>query len=321
MKKALVVLLSLVAAGALFAADAPTFVTSGYVNSGLKIVNTSDGTTYQSYGDDWGAGGTSATIGVTYTSAMSGFEVVLYGNSDGTVSLDTGYGWVSPMTGFKLFAGTTYSGAFDGVDDDSNDYFSSNGLSATYAISGLTVGAGIVATTPATSLANDSPTGFVLGAAYAMDGMFKFRFSAQTLEDELNKMAASVSVLAVPGLTLSAGYLSESMATTSNDWLDATVGYAISPALSAKVVVYDYLTKEYLSIAPRVTFVVNPALTVYGQLAYLTEGKDAAANYETMKPRVNATYKFDANAKFYGQIEYDTDAEKATVLLQYVFSF
>ncbi|HUW69421.1 MAG TPA: hypothetical protein VMX33_04250 [bacterium] len=336
MKKAIVLLLALaVLGGAVFAQDAALAV-SGYVTSGLKIVNNDAGTTFGIYSDDWGDVGTTAYIDASYTGEKAGFDVTIAGStgydngidfdSGATVEVDTAYGWISPVEGLKLIAGNWYGGAFDGVDDDSNDYFTNDGVFATYSVAGLTAGAGIAPDADA----NGHPD-FVFGAAYMMADMFKFRFSAQTRSNELDAMSASVSVLAVPGLTLSAGYLATNMTETDNittlypeitlNWMDATVGYAISDKLSAKVVGYYYLAKEYLWVGPRVTYKVTDALTVYGQVGYETEG--TVANYtnaSTVLPRVQLAYTSGAG-KLVAQADYDTEAKKATGMLYYVFSF
>lgn len=325
MKKAIVLLLALaVLGGAVFAQDAALAV-SGYVTSGLRVVNTDAGTTFGIYSDDWGDVGTTAYIDASYSTDKAGFDVTIAGSTGyaassdwdtgASVNLDTAYGWISPVAGLKLIAGNYYGGAFDGVDDDSNDYFANDGVFATYSISGFTAGAGI-----APDVAANGHPDFVFGAAYMMADMFKFRFSANTASNELDAMAASVSVLAVPNLTLTAGYLSTAMATTAVDWLDATVGYKVSDALSAQVVFYDYLAAEYMYIAPRVTYMVTPALKVYGQVAILTEGADAVTHYATIKPRGYMAYTADAG-KLVAQVEYDTDAKKTTGMLYYVFSF
>lgn len=337
MKKAIVLLLALaVLGGAVFAQDAALAI-SGYVTSGVRIVNTDAGTTFQIYSDDWVDAGTTAYIDASYTGEMAGFDVTIAGSTGydngigfdtgATVEIDTAYGWISPVAGLKLIAGNWYGGAFDGVDDDSNDYFANDGVFATYSVAGLTAGAGIAPDV----IANGHPD-FVFGAAYMMEDMFKFRFSAQTASNELDAMSASVSVLAVPGLTLSAGYLATNMTeaelsstTFTGDimlnWMDATVGYAISDNLSAKVVGYYYLAKEYLSVAPRVTYKVSDSLTVYGQVGYETEGKVVNyTNAATVLPRVQLAYTSDAG-KLVAQVDYDTEAEKTTGMLYYVFSF
>jgi hypothetical protein len=326
MKKAIVLLLALtVIGGAVFAEDAALAV-SGYVTSGIKVVNNSAGTTFGVYSDNWGTAETTAYIDASYTGEMAGFDVALLGNSNG-FDLDTAYGWISPFAGLKLIAGNYYGGAFDGVDDDSNDYFANEGVFATYSVAGLTAGAGV-----APDLVANGHPDFVFGAAYMMEDMFKFRFSAQTVSNELDAMSASVSVLAVPGLTLSAGYLATNMteaeliATTFAgdimlNWMDVTVGYAISDKLSAKVVGYYYLAKEFLWVGPRVTYKVSDALTVYGQVGYETEGEVVNyTNAATILPRVQLAYVAGAG-KLVAQVDYDTDAEQTTAMLYYVFSF
>jgi len=318
MKKAIVLLLVLaVLGGAVFAEDAALAI-SGYVSTGIKVVSNADATTYQIYSDDWASNATTGYIDVSYTGETAGFDVTVAASSNGDgVVLDTGYGWISPVAGLKLIAGNTYGSTFDGVDDISADKFSyKEGVFATYAISGFTAGVGV--NVPNASATEDP--NYLFGAAYMLDGMFKARFSAQTAASDIDAMAASVSVLAVPNLTLTAGYLSTAIAADAVNVIDATVGYKVNDSLSAQVVFYDYLTAEYMKIAPRVTYMVTPALKVYGQVGVYTEGADAETAYATIKPRAYMAYTAGAG-KVIVQVEYDTEAEATTAWVNYVFSF
>jgi hypothetical protein len=318
MKKAIALLLALaLVGGAVFAEGLEI---SGYVNAGMKMTSNSTATTFKLYSDDWGGDTTFAYMDVSYTGDMSGASVTFIGDSNGTVGVDTAYGWVSPMAGLKLIGGNWYGGAFDGVDDDSNDYFSSEGISATYSISGFTAGVGQVLTT-----VNVEKPDYVFGAAYAIDGMLKLRASVRTAETDLNKMAISASYTGVPNLTLSAGYLAEDMIEATvfglNNWVDATAKYTMDK-INAQVVMYYFLAKEYFQVAPRVGYMVNDKMTVYGQVKYESEGEVAGGlNPTTIVPRLNVGYKIDAMSKMYAQFEYDTDLETTTFFLNYVWSF
>jgi hypothetical protein len=316
MKKAIVLLLALaVIGGAVFA----QVTVNGYVNAGMMMVNNSAGTTFSTYSDDWtGGAGNVGFVNLSYKGEKSGFQfrLVAYDSATDTIDIGDSWGWVSPVAGLKLLGGLSYGGDFDGVDDDSNDYYDVEGVSAIYSVAGFSVGAGMKL-----AFAGAEAGDYMFGVAYAQDGLVKVRLNAQTLANELNKMSVSASLLAVPGLTFTAGYLSEGMATTANSWIDATVGYAITDMLSAQVVAYDYLDLEYFNIAPRVTYKLSDALSVYGQVAVLTEGANAVTNYATIKPRVRMTWQADAVSKIYGQFEYDTEAEVAKLMLQYVFYF
>jgi hypothetical protein len=326
MKKAIALLLALaLVGGAVFAEGLEI---SGYVNAGMEITSNSDATTYNLFTDDWGGDYTFAYMDVSYSSETSGASVTFIGSSDGTgvtsVDVDTAYGWVSPMAGLKLIAGNWSGGAFDGVDDDSNDYFSAEGVFATYSVSGFTAGAGQVLATTTADVGDENPD-YVFGAAYAIDGMLKLRSSFRTDETELNKMAISASYTGTPNLLISGGYLAEDMieATTFglNNWIDATVKYTMGD-LYAQAVMYYYLAKEWFYVAPRVGYSVNEALSVYGQVKYESEGEVAGAlNPSTVVLRAFASYKIDDNAKMYGQVEYDTDLEQTNFYLNYVWSF
>jgi len=327
MKKAIVLLLALAVLGGVVFAEDPALAFSGYVTTGVKIVSDDTATNFQMYSDDWGDFGTTAYVDTSYTSDVAGFDVTIAGstgynngiNFDGgaTVELDTAYGWISPVAGLKLIAGNTYGSTFDGLDDTSADRFAyKEGMFATYSISGFTAGAGI--NVPATASTED--LNYLFGAAYAMDGMFKARLSGNTVANDINAISATLSVLAVPNLTLTAGYNSTAMATTAVDFIDATVGYKLTDALSVQVVAYDYLAAEYFAVKPRVTYMVTPALKVYAQVGIYTEGADAVTNYATIKPRAYMAYTADVG-KFVAQVEYNTEVKTTTALLYYVFSF
>lgn len=335
MKKAIALLLALaLVGGAVFAEGLEI---SGYVNAGMEITSNSDATTYNLFTDDWGGDSTFAYMDVSYTNEMSGASVTFIGDTNAAagVYVDTAYGWVSPMAGLKLIGGNWYGGAFDGVDDDSNDYFSSEGAFATYSVSGFTAGAGQVLT----DSAKKNPD-YVFGAAYAIDGMLKIRSSFRTVSDELNKMAISASYTGTPDLLISGGYLAENMleapvidddlgliadSDVVNNWIDATVKYTMGD-LYAQAVMYYYLAQEWFYVAPRVGYSVNEALSVYGQVKYESEGAgatntDFGYNPSTVVLRAFASYKIDDNAKMYGQVEYDTDLEQTNFYLNYVWSF
>lgn len=332
MKKFASIALVLAFTGATAFAEDPAIVVEGYVNSGVKIVTNKDGTTIQNYSLDWDDVGTWGTLGATYTGAKSGFTVsvdvstALFDGdgdeaSESTAGIDTAYGWLSPVEGLKLFAGNTYSGAFDGLDDDSNDYFDSTGASATYSISGLTLGAGAVYDTTASTHADS-----VFGAAYALDKVVSARFSALVdgAEGKLAKFSASASFPVVDNLTLKAGVLGEGQddETTAKTWLDATVGYKVN-ALAGQVVTYYTLENEdaailsALTVTPRITYTVSPEVTVYAQDAF----KLVDSEFTTQVVRLQGVYKVDAASSITVRGQYDTDAETSTVYVDYLFSF
>ena len=325
MKKAIVLLLALtVIGGAVFA----QVKVNAYLNVGAMFTAGDGYTDVTTYSDDWlGGVGNYGFVNVSYAGDTAGFAFRMNGSSGtGTwvVGVGDAYGWVKPLAGLKVLAGYSYTADFDGVDDDSNDYFDTTGASAIYEIAGVKLGAGAVLNETATNAGN-----LVAGAAYTND-MFKFRLSAQTSKVELNKIAASVAVTAVPDLFISGGYLAENMTEANlgagvfsdvNNWIDATVKYTMGD-LYAQAVMYYFLGKEYFTVAPRVGYKLAENVTVYGQLKYESEGEVVnALNPATFVPRVNVTYKPDAATTTYVQFEYDTEAEVSKLMLQYVFYF
>lgn len=309
MKKFASLALALTLTGAAAFAD-PALTVSAYVDSGVKAEITEGGYTLQNYASDWDAAGVRAKLGAAYAGEKAGFNVTAALTSEGAVTTDTAYGWVSPFEGFKLFAGTSYSGVFDGVDDKSADYFSSKGVSAVYSISGLTLGAGIV---PAV-IANQSADG-VFGAAYALEKLASLRFSAFSLGEKLNNASISASLSAVENLSLSAGFVSEGIASTPTQSVDGSVGYQITTAFSAGVTGYDYVTAEYFGITPNATYKVTDAATVYGEVAVSTLGE---GNYV---PKLKVTYTVAPASTIWGYVKYDVKGKTTTVAVDYLYSF
>jgi len=172
---------------------------------------------------------------------------------------------------------------------------------------------------------NNEPMGYVFGAAYAVPKMLDVRFNALTDSTDLDKMSVSAKYTGIDKLTLSGGYLAINIAEIGtaklDNWADFTAKYVVDEKLYGQIVVYNYFEREFFNVAPRVGYYITPNLLVYGQVKYQSEGKAAAADYEAWKPRAYMAYTFDKVSKFYAQYEYDTEAEKATVLLQYVFKF
>jgi hypothetical protein len=332
MKKALVMILSLTIVGAVIAQEQAVKV-SGYVNTGLKMVNDgkADKTEIALYGDDDGSEGVTATVTVEYTGTNVGAKVSGKWNSESVevddngdivavnnVSLDTAYGWISPFEGLKVFAGTDYAGYFDGVDDESNDYFSAKSVAVTYANSGFVVGVGV---NPHQGTGSDgNSSNYTIGAAYKMDKLFDVRFSAITDKTELNSYSISGSLLAVDKLTLTAGFLTEGLAATENKWMDLTVAYQVMDPLSVKLVAYDYLDKEYFTVTPSVSYKLNDNITLTGEVKYQSEGKDEGTNYESILPKAKVSYKLD-KATIDASVKYDTEKETTTAPSDSIFSY
>lgn len=331
MKKLLIALLTLTVVGTTaFAAD-PAIKFSGYLNAGSKIVadgKAKDTTAITYSDDDDSSDGTVGKLTAVYMSDVAGFKVTLKGgDAIGSAQevLSTGYGWAkfAAVPGLKLYAGKSYDGTFDGVDDKSKDAFDSTGYSLVYTMGGLTAGAGVVVPVAA------ADPNYVFAAAFDVPDTAKVRFSALTKNaagesETLDKMIVSANYTAIPNLTISGGYYVENMSefgtSVKNDLIDGTVKYTMGD-LYAQLVVYDYLEREFFEVAPRVGYYVTKNLLVYGQLKYVTEGKDDVTYYSTMKPRAYVQYQLDKASKIWAQWEYNTEKEVSTVLLQYIVSF
>jgi len=321
MKKFTALSMALVLTGALaFAEDAPAVTVGGYVNSGLKIVSNSDALTFQSYANDWGDTGTWATLGASVTGANYGVNVTVDVASESGVSTDTAYGWVSPFEGLKLFGGTGYSGAFDGVDDTSTDNASNHGVAATYTFGYVTVGGGA----HVTAAVERHAVSFG-GLALAVPSLVTFKTSAKTNGSVVDAFAASFAVTAVPGLTLNGGYNASGLAVTNADSADLTVAYAVTDALTAGVVAYDKNIStgtNYFTYKPNVSYKLSPEATVS---AYLLGDTQDNPNYQA---RAKVAFSLAGGTSLATYVQYDTNpgnlasaVPAVTLDLDLVYSF
>jgi hypothetical protein len=341
MKKFAFALAAVALTGAMaFAEDAAVKLT-GYVDSGAKVVAGKGGASFTNYALDWGDAGTWATLTAKYDGAKSGFKVVVdVTTKPQTVSTttlgayvvpDTAYAYLVPVTGLNLIGGKGYTGVFDGIDDESDDAFSSTGLSAVYSISGVTFGAGAALNSDASS---DTSADTVLGLAYTLEKVADFRASLQLVgADGLpGSYAVSASFVGVPNLTLTAGTFGYGVghASTQKINADLTVGYA-QDALFGQVVGYylaandkfvattddTWTGKNAFNFAPRIGYKLTPDVKVYVQDNF----KFVDSAYTTQVLRLNVGYSADALGSITARGEYDVKAETTTVYLDYLVTF
>jgi hypothetical protein len=302
MKKVALSLLSFALVGALaFAEDAaPVAKITGYVNSGLLIVNTADGMTYQSRANDDGNPG--VTGKVTGTIAGSNFgvtsEVKL---TNGAAKVGDNWGWLAlPVDGLKLQAGTTNSNPVGEVDDEGDGNFGQNGVAVTYENSGFALGA--LVNSSATGNAFETDGAF--GAKYSLDKMFTVQAFGKTGYSTLDKVAVTASLAAVDKLTLTAGYNSKTMAHTAATYIDVLGKYAVTDAATAGAKIYYGLTDGAV-IAKSGDFKLR------GFGSYTIGGGFSASGY--------VEYQSTSNANIEPQVELDYAVGGATVKTQVVY--
>lgn len=318
MKKVALSLLALTLAGAVaFAEDAaaPVLKFSGYVDSGVKAVSTADGVTFQSYASDFDDVGTWAYLTATYGTDKAGVKLRLRSNAASSPVWHKAYVWTKPVTGLTLTAGKSYAGTFAGVDDNGEDFFNADSVSAVYSIAGLTVGTGLKATYDG----NAADTG-LFGAAYSLDKVIDLAATLKTKgKEEVVSYAVSASLTAVDKLTLSGGYNAYVINNEASDdysvFADGTLGYALTDALSAQVTGYAYFKPtEYFDVTPKVSYAFTPAVSAFAQVGIVT-GDDA-----TYVPKTGASLAVDA-ATLGCTVAYDTLAEATTATVDLVYSF
>jgi hypothetical protein len=338
-----------------FAQDAPVAKVSGYVNDGLKLVNNKDGTTYQAYANDFGAAGYVGKLTGSYTAANYGVTSTIDLKQAGGVVVDTSYAWVSPMAGLKIVAGSGNDNPLGELDDNGAGAFSTAGVAVEYTMGGLTVGAVAAPSTTAGKVAN-----YVAGIRYALENVATVNATFGSLDpDALGWYRATFSVTAVPGLTLTGGYnvpqlnkvsagsaavagsgvysldtatgkivqatpAVAAVAASPAAFFDATLGYKISDALSAGVVVYDKnlnVGTSFITYKPNASFDLGGGLKVS---AYLLGDTNSNANYE---PQAELDYTL-GGATIKTQVFYDTNpgnlasAKPATTVeSDFIFSF
>lgn len=323
MKKVALSLLGFALVGALaFGQDAPVAKINGYVNSGLVIVNNTDGTTFQQYGNDAGVAGYRSKLTGSIAGSNYGITSTIEVNN-GVATVDPAYGWVSPIEGLKLEAGTTNSNPLGELDDNGKGYFGAAGVAVDYTNSGFTVGA---VANPGSAATKAFP--FILGARYALPNVATVNVTlGNDTASQLNSLYATASLTAVPGLTLTAGYNSTAMATTALTFIDVKGAYAITDMLSAGVTVYAYTavaagSSTYQKFKPFASYNLGGGLTAS---AYLQGDTQSNPNYE---PQAELDYVI-GGGKIASQVYYDTNpgnlsanAKPATtVKVDFIYSF
>lgn len=330
MKKFAFVVGALALTGAMAFADdaAPVAKLGGYVNSGLIITSNSDGITYKSHANDFGFDGYVGEIKGSITAANYGVNTVVDLKQGTGVTVDTAYAWVSPLAGLKLEGGSGNSNPLGELDDNGAGSFSTTGLTVDYTVAGFTAGAVVSADQWVNGAANGAALTF--GARYALDKVATVNVTAgttgKTVQKQLNWYRVTASVSAVDKLTLTGGYNVPEINTPSlaASFFDATVGYKISDALSAGVVVYGKNVNSgtaYYTYKPNASYSLGGGLTVS---AYLLGDTQSNPNYE---PQVELSYAL-GGATINTQVFYDTNpgnnsTAKAATTLQtdMVFSF
>jgi len=287
MKRFALIFAALALTGAMAFADdmaATKVAVTGSVISGVKVSNTSAGTTYQLLDNNDPQNGYRGVINVSATGANFGVNLGVQSNN-GSFGDNGSWAWVAPMDGLKLEAGTGNDNPLGDLDNIGAGDFSGAGVTATYSMSGLVLGAEV---SPAVTAAGSAQVRY--GAGYAIDKVATFHVHALTTAAGAAKPAAldvvraTFSVSAVPGLTLNGGYNSTGMSGTATTTVDATVGYAILPSLSASVTVKDQLTgTSFIYVNPTVSYTVLPNLSVGAGYGYYTAVTQDDIN-------VNATY-------------------------------
>lgn len=265
----------------------PGLVFGGYLDTGLKLTNTSAGNALYIGGDDSGIPLGSLELAGSVTGGMSGlnFKFRFEPTKTDKVDLENAYFYAKPVDGLKVLFGNIDGSNYGLPDDNGANPGGGWGAQLQYAMGGLGVGAQL----------HDDATNAVhysAGASYAIDKVATLVANLYTnTANKVDGYGVGASVSAVPGLTLKGGYWATAASATAATTLDLTVGYAITDALSAQAVVYDYLAPTAkIKINPSVSYTVSPMLGVGAGYTYWTKVGQGDIN-------VNATYTVDANAK------------------------
>ncbi len=336
MKRIALALTTLALSGLAYAEDAPAAKIGGYLDAGLYIVHNENGTSLQSFADDYNAAG-SGYVGVltaTLDAATYGYVLGVELAQSGA-AVDTAYAWVSPLSGLKLFGGSG-TGTLNELDDNDSKYFkNAKGLSAVYTAGGFSLGGNIGAEIGAP--AEKAP--YTLGAGYTGEGFAFVGTAVSTASGaKVDAYALTASLSAVPKLTLSAGYNASSVSTDAATFFDVSAAYAVTDTVSVGVLVYDYLANntagaygkngitgnlgDAIYYVPSVTFAASKDLSltasIYGDTA-------DNANYNG---RLAAAFTPVAGSTLSAFVEYDTNpyhlasAKGQTVFdLQFLTSF
>jgi hypothetical protein len=287
MKKSLIVFAALALTGSLAFGQDAALKLGAYLDTGVKVTNTSAGNVAYIGGDDSGIPLGSLEVTGAYAQKTTGlnFKFRFEPMETVKVNLENAYYWAVPVDGVKLLFGNIDGSNFALVDDNGANPAGGNGVQAQLSlVPGLAAGAQL-------SINAANAVSYQAGAGYTVDKIVQAVFNLGTnTANAVDNYGVSASVLAVPGLTLKGAYYATGVATTVANIADGTLGYAITPALSATVIVYDYLTASKIKVNPSVGYTVTPALGVGAGYTYWTAVGAGDIN-------LNATYTFDANAK------------------------
>ena len=229
MKRIALTLMAVALTGAMaYAQDAaPVVKFSGYVNDGPKIVSNSNGTTYSSYANDYGYAGSIARLTASLTGANYGYVLAPIIKNGVASGFDTAYGWVSPLAGLRLEAGTGNSNPLGELDDAGKGYFSESGVTAFYTAGPVTAGAVVSPSATGTK----AGTQLTFGARLSLPDLLTVNATAGTnTASSLDAVYVTAKVSAVKALTLTGGYNSTGIASTASSFIDATLGYAVTDA-------------------------------------------------------------------------------------------
>jgi len=337
MKKVALSLLAFAMAGALaFGQDAPTVKIGGYVNSGMKVVNNTSGTTYQAYANDFGAAGYVSKLSATLAAHNYGFVITTDLKESGGIVIDTAYAWASPMEGFKLFSGTGNDGSLNELDNKGANSFSSADFSAIYSADGLTLGAGV---NPSSTATNAAVLAF--GARYAAENVANVNLTGYTNGAAVDGLRITGALKAVPELVFTAGYNATTMATTPQSFVDVEANYNVTKEANVGAWVYYFVEAGTYYTGDSNISGDNDAsdagaikFRLYGSYmlsenvklsAYFQGDTDATPNYE---PQVKVSYTVVPGAVINTQVLYDTNpthvssAVPATTFdIDFVYSF
>jgi len=197
---------------------------SGSIISGVRISNTSSGTTFQLYDNNWATPGYEATFNLKSTGSNFGMNIGV-ALVNGVVTANGATAYVSPMEGLKVEAGTGNS-VLGPLDWYGAGTFSGTGLTASYTVSGLTIGSQI---RPAITAASATvPVAY--GARLDLDKLAAVNVVAVTTNGytptTLNA-TAKLTALEDLGVSLKGGLLLGTMNTTQTVLLNATAGLRI----------------------------------------------------------------------------------------------
>jgi len=319
MKKVALSLLAFALVGAMaFGQDVPPVKFSGYVNTGLVATNSSNGTTFWTRANDYGADGVVIKFAADLAASNFGYHIALnHKSSIGTGGLDCAWAWVSPVEGLTVVASSAGSNApFDDLDDNGAGNYTDTALGAWYTTGGLSLGAQITpvvsGTAPNTSNVTTAfPVWFA--ARYALDKVVTLNaYGSNGVTNKLDTFSLSGAVGAIPSLTLTAGYNGRALSdpSTANSFFDVALGYQLTDAFYAGVVVYDRnlsgiqsqnTGSSYINYKPNVSYVITPQLKLS---AYLIGDTTSSPNYE---PQAKLTFTPVPGATINASVWYDTN--------------